>query len=360
MAKHLLREIPDLISIAPLQIFSKPFKQKHTLYTKVLRDNYLWELEPVLHECLSAEVERHLRKLGDIDCIVSPGCFPYPNVFLNTTVPVIVWADATLKGLTQVHPGYKGLCAENFWCADGLQREMLDRANQVVFSSDWAANSAIADYKTDSRKVHVVPFGANLHSTIPDEQTLEHILGKRSRRTCKLIIVGSQWKQKGGEFALAVLRGVLAAGIDAKLYVAGSQPGTALDDLTKYVTISPPFIKDSGPSEACYTELLSSMHFLLHPSAGDCYGITMCEANSWAVPVLARKTGGAGTIIEDGQNGFLFSPGTSSSEYASKIVELFSARSLYDELCRTAWAHYKDRLNWTTSAQRIRQLIEDL
>lgn len=361
MARHLKATLPDLVSIGPLQLFSQPFKEKHTLYTKMLRETYLWELEPLLHRHLSAEVERHLRAIGDVDLIFSPACFPYPNAFLDTKIPVVFWGDATFSGLLSTHPGYRSLCAENIWCGEQLQRQILHRSARALFASTWATNSACNTYDVRPEIVDTIPFGANLHFTIHDESQLEQVLSQRKAEACRLLLVARQWTEKGGDFAVAVLNAVHAAGLKATLTVIGCQLPVELTtnlrgDIQSHHAIS----KDAGTSEQAYADLLASSHFLLHPSLGDCFGIAMCEANAWAVPALARDSGGVGSLITNGKNGFILPAEADAQEYAQKIVELFSNYQSYLDLCRTAWQEYKTRLNWTTSAQLIGEILREI
>ena len=361
MERHLRQVFPDFVNIAPLQLLSQIFKEKHTLYTKALKENYLWELEPVLHRSLSAEVERRLRASGKVDIIISPGCFPYPNVFLDTEIPVVFWADATFAGLHQVHPGYRNLCTENVWGGEKLQKRMLAGAFLALFASHWAQGSAIHHYGVSPDRCSVVPFGANLHFTIESENQLEPVLKERSTDECRLLFVARQWQEKGGDLAVAVLNAVRAAGLKCKLIVLGCEQPSDLElPVGETIEFLPAIFKDGGDSEKKYAELLASTHFLLHPSRGDCFGIVMCEANAWAVPVLARDTGGAGTVVVDGKNGYRFAPEAGVEEYAGKIVELYRDRSAYLELCRSSWLQFKSRLNWSSATQHIARLLTEI
>lgn len=360
MARQLKALFSDFVSIGPLQLFSQPFEKKHTLYTKVFEEGYLCELEPVLYRSLSAEVERRLRSLGDIDVIFSPGCLPYPNLFLETKIPVVFWADATFAGLLDIYPNYQNLCAENIWCGEQLQQLMLDKASVALFASSWAADSACNNYGVDHNKVRVIPFGANLHFTIEKEDELEHVLAQRETGTCRLLLVARQWHERSGDFAIAVLNAVQAAGVKATLTVAGcSIPDDRKDVLAGRVIAHPTLSKDGAGLEQSYTKLLASSHFLLHPSQSTCFGIGMCEANAWAVPVLAQDAGGIGSVITDGENGYKFPKGAGPEEYAKKIVELMEDRSSYLNLCRSSWQQYKARLNWSSSIRTIERLLQE-
>lgn len=46
--------------------------------------------------------------------------------------------------------------------ADKLECTSIANASKVVYSSEWAAKSAIEHYGVDEEKIHVVEFGANI------------------------------------------------------------------------------------------------------------------------------------------------------------------------------------------------------
>ncbi len=55
-------------------------------------------------------------------------------------------------------------------------------------------------------------------------------------------------------------------------------------------------------------EILPSLDLLVHPTDEEPFGRVICEAMAAGVPVVACNAAGPGSILEDGQTGFLFSP----------------------------------------------------
>lgn len=79
---------------------------------------------------------------------------------------------------------------------------------------------------------------------------------------------------------------------------------------------------------ACFTGVLrdgelarayTSMHILLFPSQSETFGLVLLEAMSAGVPVVALKSCGRGSAVDDGRTGFI--AGT-AAEFAAKILEL--------------------------------------
>ncbi|MDZ4833402.1 MAG: glycosyltransferase family 4 protein [Candidatus Melainabacteria bacterium] len=361
MKTHLAREYPDLVHIGPLQLIWQPFKQKHSIYERMLRKTYIWELEPLVHQYLSMQVDRQLKKYSDIDLIFSTGSFPYPNAFLETKIPIVVWSDATFAGLVEEHPGYRNICQENLWAGHALQQKVLDTAKLAIFSTEWAAESALKHYEVKESKVEVVPFGANLPSQLPGKSEIESIVEHRSKKECRLLFIGRDWIEKGGSFAVDTLRALQTKGLNTHLTVVGCEIPPGIEEHLKgEMTNFPILQKDKNQGSAQLQELLETSHFLLLPTQGECFGMVICEANAYGLPVLAHATGGVPSVIAQGKNGFCFAKPQSADDYAECIAKYFSDYSSYKSLCLAAFQESIQRLNWSTSMTKITTLIEKL
>jgi hypothetical protein len=82
----------------------------------------------------------------------------------------------------------------------------------AIYSSDWAAQSALKYYYVDPHKVAVVSFGANINfnraqTDIPDMLKLKDI------RIRKLLFIGGDWQRKGGGLSVQVVAVLTGGGI---------------------------------------------------------------------------------------------------------------------------------------------------
>ena len=92
--------------------------------------------------------------------------------FLETGIPIVLVEDATWSQLIGYYPEYSSLMRRSIYEKNIIQELALKKASAVIYSSSWAARSAIEDYGADPRKIHVVPFGANLDEPPPREAAL--------------------------------------------------------------------------------------------------------------------------------------------------------------------------------------------
>jgi glycosyltransferase involved in cell wall biosynthesis len=285
------------------------------------------------------------------DALVSPGTIPVAHV--RPGIPLLVWADATFAAMVDYYPGWVGLSAHSRRQGNALEQRAIRRAQSLVFASDWAAESAIADYDADPTKVHVVPFGPNLPIDHGPEDVRAWV-EERPRDRCHLLLVGVEWERKGVDTAIGAAVALNEAGLETTLTVVGvaAPADSAVPDC---VEITGPLPR--GPAlSARYREA----HFLVLPTRSEAFGVVFCEASAFGVPSVASNTGGVPSAIADGRNGRLLPAGASPDDYAAAILELFSDVAAYRRLALSAYGEYEQRLNWETSGARVRALLETI
>jgi glycosyltransferase involved in cell wall biosynthesis len=154
----------------------------------------------------------------------------------------------------------------------------------------------------------------------------------------------------------------LAKGLDAHLTVLGCEvPQEVYDQNIQNRITNIAFLnKNEDSGSAVFVSHLKSSHFLLFPTLGECFGIAICEANAYGLPVLAHDTGGISSVITQGKNGFCFPKPQTPEVYADHVIKLLTNESEYNALCLSAYQESIERLNWTTSIKKVRAAIENL
>lgn len=329
-------------------------KQKERLY-HYFKKRYLRDRDPLLLKGYAREVSRRLSNL-DIDIVFSPGTIPI--AYLECSEPIVFWTDATFAGMIDYYPNFSNLCRETLRNGNAMEESALQRCKLAIYSSEWAAQTAVENYHIDPSKVKVVPFGANLECNRSYED-IEAIIESRTFAKCRLLFMGVDWFRKGGDIALEVVKELNKEGLPTELTIVGCQPiaGDPLPDFIKPLG----FInKATGEGFQRISKLLADSHFLIFPSRAECYGIVLCEANSFGVPCLATNTGGIPTIIKEGLNGKLFSKNAEITEYSTYISNLFSDYPRYKKLALSSFNEYQSRLNWSFAAQTVKKLLLDI
>lgn len=328
------------------------YKVKEILYKKVLFRNYRMLWDPKLLKSFAAQVDRAVA-FSNPDVIFS--VWSNPIAYLHTEKPIAFWGDSTLAALIESYPGYRNLAAETI--RDGHRAEQLALSNcrLAVYSSEWAAGTAIKNYDVDPVKVKVVPFGANIscNRTIQD---IRMNLAAKKFDACRLLFVGVDWARKGGDIALKVATRLNHRGIPTELHIVGCEPPKDAPDFVKrHGFIS----KSTDEGRRRLDALFSQAHFFILPTQAEAFGVVFCEASSFGVPSLATRVGGVPTAIREGVNGYTFPLGDSSEEYSDTIERLWSSPADYERLALSSFAEYSERLNWDVAGRKVRALIEE-
>ncbi|MBR8839343.1 MAG: glycosyltransferase family 4 protein [Stigonema ocellatum SAG 48.90 = DSM 106950] len=342
--------------IGPLrEKYSRLFKVKKLLYSSFFRKRYLKDREPLILKHYGYQVSERLSSLNP-DIVFSPGTIPI--AYLECSQPIVFWTDATFAGIVNFYPEFSNLCQETIKNGNAMEQSALARCKLAIYSSEWAAKTAIENYNVNPEKVKVVPFGANIegHKEIDD---IKLILESKPRNKCKLLFLGVDWFRKGGNIALEVTKQLNQGGITAELTVVGCQP-VVDGSLPSYVKVLGFINKSTQEGRQQLDKLITESHFLILPSTADCTPIVFCEANSFGVPCISTNVGGIPTVIKDGLNGKLFSRTAEISDYCKFISDLVSNYSQYQSLALSSFNEYQKRLNWSVAGKTVKSLLKEL
>lgn len=231
-----------------------------------------------------------------------------------------------------------------------LEQRAISKAKKLIYSSDWAAQSAIKDYGAPPEKVHIIPFGANLDWISPIPANRE-----RKDQRCNLLFIGKDWQRKGGDLVLAALEKLEELGIPAQLAIVGCQPPGKLPG--NKIRVIPYLNKNRDEDARLLEQLFFEADFFVLPTRADCSPIVMAEANAFGLPVISTYTGGLPTIIRDGVNGYLLPLTATGEDFAKVISTVFRDEKKYLELRATSRQEYENRLNWNVWTQRVADVI---
>lgn len=346
---HELSYISHLKRRLPLHI-----KALYWFYSRVLKRPLNFEREPLALRATGRTITRELKKRSP-DVVLSIGV-SYIATDIDTDVPVAIWSDATFKGLSG-YPEFHYLSARAIRNGHRAEQRALQRAALVAMSSDWAAQSAVTDYGAGEGKVQVIPFGANIEPAGNRAQIAE-LVKKRLQKRCRLLFLGVQWQRKGGDKALAILEALNRRGFDAELYIVGCEipahivlPANAID--VGFIN------KHTAAGRQQLEALLADSHYLLLPTLADCTPIVFCEANAFGLPVLTHDVGGIASVVENGVNGYRFSPDAPLDDWADCIVQHMEPQA-YQRLCLSAFDRYATALNWEVNVKKLVSALEGL
>jgi glycosyltransferase involved in cell wall biosynthesis len=354
MAKSLTDADCELEYIGNLnEEFSLLWEAKTRFYRQLCSKRYLRDREPCLLKSYAKQVSTALRS-SRAEIVFSPGSIPI--AYLKTDKPIVFWTDATFAGISGFYPEYSNLCKETIKNGNQMEQEALSRCSYAIYGSEWAAKTAVDNYRVDARKIKVVPFGANI-SCSRTNSDIEEMVRNRDAQTIKLLFCGVDWHRKGGDVVLEVAKMLFAEGVDVELDVVGCRPPGPVPD---FVKIHGFVSKTTAQGRQLLDSLFSHAHFLINPSRAECYGVVYAEASSFGLPSIAIDVGGIPTVVKNGVNGQLFSLADSADKYCSYIKDVMSSRDQYRDLALSSFKEYENRLNWSVAGKAVRDLIRGL
>jgi glycosyltransferase involved in cell wall biosynthesis len=331
----LIRLLLAIVNKCSLAILKKRIDYRHSIiYSKSFGRIFSKKLERI-----------------NYDLVVVCGGTEY-GAYLRTSKPVYYVLDRTIAGALNYH-----LILKDLWEFSKKQSVVTDKkamigSRRVVFSSQWAANHAKQFYNLNESKIVAQPFGANMDN-VPERS---EALKSKEMNECRLLLVGTYWKNKGADIACNTLLELLKRGVNARLTVVGCIPPEPIQN--DRLTVIPFIDKNSEEGLAALWKLFSNHHFFILPTRFDCTPIVFCEASAFGLPILSADTGGVEGHIKDGINGFLIPYEDKGKMYAQKIEEIFADKEKYQALCRSARNHYEQYLNWESWGRNFKRLIE--
>jgi len=272
--------------------------------------------------------------------------------YIDSSLPVVYLSDATFKAMISYHPGFTNLHGFNERSGDEIERRAIERADLILYSSEWAKKSAIRDYQCTPDKIHVLPFGANI-DFVPLRETLMSVR-EEDKRILKLLFIGVNWYRKGGDIAFRTLLELNKRGIETELTICGcNPPGDIVHPSLRIVRF---LNKNREDDVQELSRLYQESTLFILPTRNECAGIVFSEASAFALPIVATDTGGVNTYVRNGINGFTLPIDAGPEEYASIIKRIWEGKSLYLSLCIGARDLYDKELNWERWGEEVKKL----
>lgn len=345
------RNVGEVVDLSPAPVRLLPFRVVKKLVHLATGKMYSYDHDPLLARLYGRHFGARLAEVG-ADLVFSPAgssCLAH----LETDVPIVYYSDATWRVVQDYYPNYSNVVARTERAGDDLERRTLERADVCLFSSQWAADSAVRDYGADPAKVHNVYIGANLPAPPGRAEVLPRRLGEQVR----LLFVGVLWEVKGGEIAHGALLRLLELGFDARLTVVGCTPPEGFDHPRMEVI---PFLNKQVPAEReRFERLWRDADLFVLPSRCEAAGVVFCEAAAHALPVFATATGGVPSIVAEGRNGFTVPLEATGAEWGDRIAALARDPERYARLCETSRDEFEQRLNWDAWGARVADIIAE-
>ncbi|MFG0315246.1 MAG: glycosyltransferase family 4 protein [Phycisphaerales bacterium] len=325
---------------------------RHGFNRFLLRKNDMPQRDTAFLKHYARQVEQQLQGL-DVDLIFASGTLPIS--YLDTDLPLVLWTDCTFENLLDYYPRYCNLSARSIRDGHSADKAVYERLDHAIFTSSWAADSAIKHYGMDPQRTSIVSRGANVPAG-RTEADIEALIDARPKDRCILHFVGIDWLRKGGDIALRAAELLNQRGIPTELRVAGVEPET--DGPVPGFVKPLGYVSKSTPEGLeRFMRLMGEAHFMILPTRADAYGFAFLEASAFGVPSLAPNTGGVPLVCMDGVNGCILDYDDRGEGYADKVEYLFNNPEEYKALAMRAFRDHLERGNWDVVGKQLMEIV---
>jgi glycosyltransferase involved in cell wall biosynthesis len=274
--------------------------------------------------------------------------------YLETDIPIIYMTDATFQQLQGYYPYFSNLAKYNVQQGIELDKKAFQKTAHCMLASEWNKNSAVKGYGIDTNKISVVPCGANL-----DKIPAATELNMDASGQCRLLFLGVEWDRKGGDITLETFRLLKQKGVDPYLHIIGCVPPLDIA-AEKNITVIPFLDKNKEKDLKQLHQIFLQTDFLLLPTRAECAGVVFSEASAYGIPSITTDTGGVGTYVKNGINGFTLPLQDTANAYAEKISQLVADGQAIQNLKHSARKYYEENLNWDLWGKQFRKIAEQL
>jgi glycosyltransferase involved in cell wall biosynthesis len=358
---HVFSGTPYFMSRAIREGFEEVIEFDAFMSDAGLREAYMGNFKASLEPLGTGLSEFVRKKAAGADFVLCQGGIS-PIPYYDFSTPIAVWHDSTWHTFLKGYENNRSFETfkskhKNLYLWD---KKVLDRANLLIFSSEYVAEACARNYGISQKKMRTIPFGANIH-TAPSTGFIDIAIAKRKQSmTLNLAFLGLDWKRKGLEMACELTILLNSIGIKTRLNVIGCAP--PIGKVSHVDSIILHGFLDKGRREEfqLFEEILQSTHFLIHPATSEPFGIALCEANAYGIPIIGSLVEGLKTIVTDGRNGYLFRLETFVKEAAILLKDIYAGfEAAYLPMLYNTLTEFNTRLNWRSNTKELKKTLAD-
>lgn len=329
-----------------------PFKIKTKLLNNVFHRQYSARFSVPVSKYYARRIHETV-PAGSV--ILSPNTVVL--AYLKKNLKRVLYADATFNSLLHLYPKYSRYTPQCLREGEEIDRQAVANADLLIYTSQWAADSAINHYGADPRKVFQVPFGANLDQLPSAEEVRRSLRARMQSKHINLLFLGIDWYRKGGDYALQTVTKLNELGFPATLHIVGVV--NLPENFNHPYVVNHGFIsKATAEGQQQIAKLLSASHFLLLPTLADCTPVACSEASAFGVPCITSDVGGLTSVVQNDVNGHTFPLSRFVADAVPYIIGQMESETDYSDLSLASYNRYITELNWKSVGKKIVQLIK--
>jgi sulfoquinovosyltransferase len=281
--------------------------------------------------------------------VSSPGMFLFPAIVASRLrgIPLLVSYHTHLPTYIRTYLGSPWNTIGE-WIVWRLLRWLHWFADLTVVTSPQIA----ADLDCHGIRSVVWPKGVNTTQFHPqfESREMRNQMSQGNPDDFLIVYIGRLAKEKRLTQLRAILNGLLARGIPARLCIVGGGPESR--ELQNYFRDTPTFFLGSLEGLAL-SEAFASGNVFVMPSDSETLGFVVMESMASGVPVVASKAGGLIDLIQDGETGLLV-PSHDTDAFIEKIGWFYKNPTKRNQMASQG-RMAAEQWSWKASMEYLRQ-----
>ncbi|UCE75376.1 MAG: glycosyltransferase family 4 protein [Methanomassiliicoccales archaeon] len=275
----------------------------------------------------------------------------------------IIHAHFTLSGLAAVFSqriGRKRIILTchgsdiNYIPESGMVRTIsihtLEKVNKIITVS-YALKNKIVDLGISQDKIVIIPNSVDTKRFSP----------RRTKSNgFEILWAGRMVREKGLEYLFQAMIEVIDKIPDVKLILIGDgEQRKYLEKLAVKIGIRDNLHFVGIKEHSAMPDYMAQAKLFVLPSLSEGMPLTLLEAMSSGIPIVATKVGGIPEVVKNGENGILVPPGD-SKELSKAILRLMENKTLSDELGKNARKLIIDKYSLDSAARKTMKVYTNL
>lgn len=238
-----------------------------------------------------------------------------------------------------------------------IEKRVVDASDRVVVGSEFARRQLARELGCLTDHVDVVEYGVDAKFA-PRPRRPELVARYGLGDGPVVLFFGGLKPRKNLFLLLDLWAPVAAAHPEARLVVAGGGP--LLEPLRRHAArraLGASVVFTGYVEETEKAEHFNLADVFVFPSAMEGFGLTVGEAMSSGLPVVASDRGSLPELVVEGEGGFLCDPGT-PERFAERLALLLGDRALREKLGAANRARVDRLFRWDRCVARTRRVYE--